>query len=290
MARSNQASGLDYQKVIEFYLLENATKEDALEILARFIIKDVKDVTLYAMLAQKFSLSIDSKKILAVLENIISESNSVSELNKLAKALVKCGFYVEYLKEHKEIIHIKVLNALENEFNKRTPNSSNAISLLIHFKNLGIFDESSEEQKESLRKNLILLASFDLSEVAYRSLLEFAAYCKEVLKIEIPQNLIELNKRRVAASQLDSTSKTHLKIFEKLITFLSKGQGQETDWQHKFEKVSDYHYRCGNLEIIAEAEYARLYEGGSAIKKTDILIILRSKNGEIKKRLAIEVD
>lgn len=258
-------------------------------ILSSFVPQNASEIEIYSKVALRFNLSIDLGKITQFLPEIITSKLTAQEFGDYLKAFCTCGFYKEQLGPSIEAMRAKSLILLKQEFTRRNPNANLAIALLIHAKNLGILDQASEQEKNDLRETLLLLPQFNMSDTAYSSLLEVALYAKEVLKINLPQNLVDYCQVREAEVMDDKTSEVHLKIFKRLANYLASKGFQNNPKPHKDMKAAR-EYHCGDLSIIVEADYGKLSEDGKTIKKTDILLVLKRPNGLPDMVLSIEVD
>lgn len=164
---------------------DKVSNAEAKSIFDDFNPKNPVDIEIYAKCAKKFGFSIDLTKVKSRLPE--SFKGSLREFSDYIKAFYECGFSQEDLAEHVKEIHAKTFDLLNEEFSKRNPNAINIIALLINLKNLGILENLEEKHINDLRKALILLPEFRLSEADSSLLAAISLHCQEVLKIGLLQ-------------------------------------------------------------------------------------------------------
>ncbi len=263
-------------------------------------------------LSHNFNLSINSRSTLEfarIAINSLSRGRSLKEIANIFHDLGKCGFNSSHTLPEYSTIGLSTLKIIaaklesldkfkkSNNLSDNKNNLAAIIATLVNLKNLGFFEDLQEKPwfkklQEIIAKTIGLAAQAvandqdALSDANFRALLETSIYCRDVLKIELPESFESLAQAKELENEV-TISYPQRKVFEKLYAYLTQtavdgwqvasGRGSLIDGQKS--------YKLGNgYSVTLEGKYGEA--GGKLIKCADIAI--KNAAGEIV--FVIEVD
>ena len=250
---------------------------------------------------------LDEEKIRKILDKINDDNflNGLTyrDLSNFAARLSSLGVNLELINSinpsYKKFF-TKAFYEFSNSFYDENI-TGNAISFLLHTKNLGILEEEPyKEQSIQVLTKIINFYNLDyleqnfntiFSQIDASQLVEIILYAKNILKID--ESIINNFQRfenilaRNFKPENPQPSKTQTKIINQIVSFLTNPNADLQEWQHVPAKKEGVVTIAGVLEIITEGAYGELGDDKIPTKNCDILV--RNKlTGEII--LVIEVD
>lgn len=228
------------------------------------------DFKQYAILGRKFNFEI-AGNLLDEYIKYVKSNNPIPlyEMSEILHAFAECGFYKDDFIHYQQLFLNRLIRSVANEFKRINPRYNDICSVLIHGRNLGIFENAQEKHVEILNEFFKKIAKNqdEINDVSYHSLLEVGLYCQLVLKMQLPKELLVLSQKRVCLQNFNS-SRIEKEIFNRIIYYL-----KNSDFQNSFEEFTgDINHGWG-----------RLTPKGQFLKETDMSFSVKGKNifGEI---------